>query len=103
MNRLGRTVQNRQNGQTGTEADSHRHLTGSVTDRTAQSTGNKGISFALAYPHTTDEPAATDPAQLACVVPFCGTASTAERPSVSVQISPPVLGAVSRPSSTGLR
>ena len=70
-----RTVQNRQEGQTGTEADSHRHLTdsvpGSVSDRTAQSTGNMGIidqqpiSFASAYPHTTDEPAATDPEQLA--------------------------------------
>ena len=61
-----RTVQNRQEGQTGTEADSHRHRTGSasgsVSDRTAQPTEN---TFASAYPHTTDEPAATDPEQLA--------------------------------------
>ena len=64
-----RTVQNRQDAQTRTEADSHRHLTGSVPGsvsvRTTQSTGNMGISFASAYPHTTDEPAATDPEQLA--------------------------------------
>jgi len=61
-----RTVQNRQEGQTGTGADSHRHLTGSVpgsvSDSTAQPTGN---TFASAYPHTTDEPAATNPEQLA--------------------------------------
>ena len=50
-----RTVQNRQEGQTWTEADSHRHLTGSVPGsvsvRTAQSTGNEGVFFASAYPH----------------------------------------------------
>ena len=67
MNQLGRfrTVKKDRLGQ----ADSHRHLTGSVPGsvsvRTAWSTGNEGVFFASAYPHTTDEPAATDPEQVA--------------------------------------
>jgi len=68
-------VQNRQDGQSGTVADSHHHLTGSVPDsvsgRAAQTTENEVIvsrqprSFTSAYPYITDELAISDPEQLA--------------------------------------